>query len=94
MQEENSPEQEQACFDILVSSLVDSVMNDEEIEFDGDDKVFIVDEILNVLNDHLDEEGLDMLNFAIEKFENEYELQIKVDDIIKSFDWHKNDTKE
>jgi hypothetical protein len=83
-------ETEQSCFDIVVSSLVEGVMHDEEMELDENDKSYIIDEILNVLEDHLDEEGLDMLNEAFEKFQTEYELQVKTEDIINSFEWNQD----
>lgn len=92
--EENTNEAEQSCFDILISSLVDGVMHDEDMELGENDKAYIIDEVLNVLEDHLDEEGLDMLNLAFEKFETEYDIQVKTEDIINSLEWHKNDKKD
>lgn len=94
MQEEEYNEAEQSCFDIFVSTLVDGVMHDKDMELDEEDRAYIIDEVLNVLEDHLDEEGLDMLNAAFEKFENEYNIALKAEDIINSLDWHKNDNKD
>lgn len=89
---EPNEEAEQSCFDILISSLVDGVMHDEEMKLKDEERAYIIDEVLNILEDHLDEEGLDMLNFAFEKFETEYDLQLKTDEIIQSMPW--NDKEE
>ena len=88
-EELNDESAEQPCFDIVVSSLVDGVMYDADM--DEEDRSYIVDEVLNVLEDHLDEEGLEMLTAALNRFEDEYDLAAKTEDIINSLDWHKND---
>ena len=93
-EDEQQNETDQSCFDILISSLIDGVMHDNDLDLDEDGRAFVIDEILNVLEDHLDEEGFNMLNEAYEKFEVEYELQLKTEDIINSLEWHKDDDTE
>lgn len=81
----------QACFDILVASIISNVVEeDEDLCVNQEEKAVVVDEIFNVLEEHLDEEGIDYLNTALEKFEVEYNLQITTEEIIQSLDWNKN----
>ena len=78
----------------MISSLADGVMHDEQLEMDGQletdglAQTFIIDEVLNCLEDHLDEEGLEMMNIAFEKYEKEYSLQVQTEDIINSLEWN------
>ena len=80
---------EQASFDLLVASIIDGIYQDEAMDLDDDDKVDLLNGTLNILEDHLDEEGQDMLDNSFERFSKEYSIAIDTEDIINSFEWNK-----
>lgn len=80
----------QSCFDLLVTSLISDIINNPETDMNEETRAQVLDEIFNVLEEHLDEEGIEHLNEAFDKFEHEYKIQETTDNIISSFEWNKN----
>ncbi len=80
---------EQASFDLIIASIIDGIYQDEIMDLDDEDRIDLLDGTLNVLEDHLDEEGQDMLDDAFERFSREYNIVIETEDIISSFEWNK-----
>jgi len=80
---------EQASFDLIIASIIDGIYQDEIMDLDDEDRIDLLDGTLNALEDHLDEEGQDMLDDAFERFSREYNIVIETEDIISSFEWNK-----
>ena len=80
---------EQASFDLIIASIIDGIYQDEIMDLDDEDRIDLLDGTLSVLEDHLDEEGQDMLDDAFERFSREYNIVIETEDIISSFEWNK-----
>lgn len=87
MEEENV---EQSCFDLLIACFVSGIINDEEFEPDEMNRAYMVDEVMAVLGDHLDEEGIEMMQTAFEKLQFQYDVQLKAEEIISGLDWKKD----
>ncbi len=93
-EEEPTKEVKQNCFDLLIASFISNILESDSEIVDSEDKGEIVDQIMDVLSLHLDEDGQEMLENAFLKFEKEYAIQVQTQEIIQSFEWNKNSDEE
>jgi len=87
--EEYNEEDRQDCFNLIVASFISSIWADDSTIENDEDKPELVDQILTILEEHLDEKGLEYLTNAFLKFEKEYFIQAQTHEIISSFEWNK-----
>jgi len=83
-------EEKQNCFDLIVASFISNILSDDFIIEKDEDRSELIGQILDVLEEHLDEEGNQYLSDSFLKFEKEYAIQIQTQEIIQSFEWNKN----
>lgn len=87
---EYTDEEKQDCFNLVIASFISSILADDSVIEDDDDKSELVNQILNILDEHLDEEGSEYLTNAFLKFEKEYTIQVHTNEIISNLEWNKN----
>jgi hypothetical protein len=93
---EYSPELKQKYFNILVSSMAYSLLEDDEdsqIELGEKsvDMAELIERITFTLRDHLDDEGCEYLDKAFINFEQEFYYQVETEDTLANLPWNKED---
>lgn len=86
---EESREAHQSCFDLIAAYLIGGIMDDDDFEPNKYNRAIIIDEVLTVLDEHLDETGKEMLEEAFKKIQHEQEVEAKTQEIIQNLDWNK-----
>ncbi len=87
---EYTDDEKQDCFNLVVASFISSILADDSVIENDEDKSELVNQILNILDEHLDEEGSEYLTNAFLKFEKEYAIQVHTHEIISNLEWNKN----
>jgi len=88
--EEYTDEEKQDCFNLVVASFISSILADDSVIENDEDKSELVNQILNILDEHLDEDGSNYLTNAFLKFEKEYTIQVHTSEIISNLEWNKD----
>jgi len=92
--EEYTDEEKQDCFNLVITSFVSYILADDSVIEDDNDKSELVNQILNILDEHLDKEGSEYLTKAFLKFEKEYTTQVHTHEIISSLEWNKDKNED
>lgn len=87
---EYTNEEKQDCFNLVIASFISSILADDSVIENDEDKSELVNQILNILDEHLDEEGSEYLTNAFLKFEKEYTIQVHTNEIISNLEWNKD----
>ena len=91
---EYTDNEKQDCFNLVTASFISSILADDSVIENDEDKSELINQILNILDEHLDEEGSEYLTNAFLKFEKEYTIQVHTHEIISNLEWNKNKNED
>jgi len=82
---------DRAAFGIFISTLIEGIYNDDVMGLEDDEREDLLYGVIDIIEEHLDEEGVELLEEAFETFTDEYNRAIEVENIISNLDWNKKE---